>query len=80
MNKIATLLVLGSLIFGSAGCSMCSHPFDYSYAAHDEAHNYGHRAGSAFSPVSTSTVHHGSMRDSDMNGESVLESVEYYED
>ncbi|MEX1041692.1 MAG: hypothetical protein WDZ51_13720 [Pirellulaceae bacterium] len=77
MNKIATLLVLGSLILGSAGCSMCSHPFDYSYAAHDEAHNYGHRAGSAFSPVSTTTVHDESVLESDMNGESVLESVEY---
>lgn len=35
---------------------MCAHPFDYTYAAHDEAQLSGHRAGSAMAPYSTTSV------------------------
>ncbi|QDU76958.1 hypothetical protein Pan97_40170 [Bremerella volcania] len=55
MKKLLTLLAC-VVLMSNVGCTMCSHPFDYSYAAYDEAQMSGHRAGSAFSPYSSESV------------------------
>lgn len=55
MKKLLTLLA-AAVLMANAGCTMCSHPFDYSYAAYDEAQMSGHRAGSAFSPYASESV------------------------
>lgn len=52
MKKLLPLLLAASSISAAMGCTMCAHPFDDCYAVYDESHAYGHRAGSAFSPVS----------------------------
>ncbi|PQO26538.1 hypothetical protein [Blastopirellula marina] len=52
MKKLLALLLAASSISAAVGCTMCAHPFDDCYAVYDESHAYGHRAGSAFSPVS----------------------------
>ncbi|MCC9609358.1 hypothetical protein LOC68_05620 [Blastopirellula sp. JC732] len=78
MKKLLAILLAATTISAGLGCTMCAHPNDYCYAVYDEAHAYGHRAGSAFSPVSYS---------SGETTESVLETVdtdavydeEYYE-
>jgi len=51
------------------GCSVCSHPFDYSYAAYDDAQMYGERAGSAFAP---------GYEGANITGMTVEEDVAYY--
>ena len=51
LTAVATLMLLANV-----GCTMCSHPFDYEYAAFDEAQLSGHRAGSAFAPHSTQSI------------------------
>ena len=55
MKKLLCLTTL-LMAAGSMGCSMCSHPFDYSYAAFDEAQLHGQRAGSALAPTSSHSV------------------------
>ncbi|MBA2115611.1 hypothetical protein [Bremerella alba] len=55
MKKLLTLLASLALMT-NVGCSMCSHPFDYSYAAYDDAQMSGHRAGSAFSPYTSESI------------------------
>ncbi|TWT30110.1 hypothetical protein [Blastopirellula retiformator] len=74
MKKLLALLLASMTISAGLGCTMCSHPNDYCYAVYDEAHAYGHRAGSAFSPVSYS---------SEDTSQTVLETVEsepYYDE
>lgn len=54
--KTPLCLLASILLAGSLGCTMCAHPFDYSYAAYDEAQMSGHRAGSAMAPYTTTSV------------------------
>lgn len=75
MKKLLTLLA-GVVLLSNVGCTMCSHPFDYSYAAHDEAQMSGHRAGSAFSPYASESV----VTQSAPAEEIVEEEVIYYDE
>ncbi|MHC2070384.1 hypothetical protein ACYFX5_23160 [Bremerella sp. T1] len=78
MKKLLTLLASISLL-ANVGCSMCSHPFDYNYAAYDEAQMSGHRAGSAFAPYSTQSVITESAP-VEVEGEVIEEEVIYYDE
>jgi len=55
---------------------MCSHPFDYSYAAYDEAQMHGHRAGSSLAAYSSESV----LTASGYEGESIVEEEVVYHD
>ncbi|WDI40458.1 hypothetical protein [Bremerella sp. P1] len=75
MKKLLTLLA-SVVLMANVGCTMCSHPFDYSYAAYDEAQASGHRAGSAFSPYSSESV----VTETVPSEEIVEEEVVYYDE
>ena len=80
--KTSLYLIATVMLSSSLGCSMCSHPFDYSYAAFDEAQMSGHRAGSAFAPYSSNihTVIDGAgPTEADGEIESMEEEVIYYD-
>ncbi|MGY8767983.1 MAG: hypothetical protein ACKVH8_06045 [Pirellulales bacterium] len=68
MNKIITIIGLLALLPAAVGCTMCAHPFDYSYAAFDANQSNGHRAGSAFAP-----------QNEEQKASSVLETVQINE-
>ncbi len=76
MKKLLSLLACVPLM-ANVGCSMCSHPFDYSYAAYDEAQMSGHRAGSAFSPYSSQSI---VTESAPVTEEIVEEEVIYYDE
>ncbi|MFN3151840.1 hypothetical protein [Bremerella sp.] len=75
MKKLLTLLA-SLVLMANVGCTMCSHPFDYSYAAYDEAQMSGHRAGSAFSPYSSESV----ITESAPTEQVIEEEVIYYDE
>ena len=75
MKKLLTLLA-STVLMTNVGCTMCSHPFDYSYAAYDEAQSSGHRAGSAFSPYQSTSV----ISETAPAEEIVEEEVVYYDE
>lgn len=75
MKKLLTLLA-GAVLMANVGCTMCSHPFDYSYAAYDEAQMSGHRAGSAFSPYSSESIVTQAAPDEEI----IEEEVMYYDE
>lgn len=75
MKKLLTLLA-SLVLMANVGCTMCSHPFDYSYAAYDEAQMSGHRAGSAFSPYSSESV----ITESAPAEQVIEEEVIYYDE
>lgn len=75
MKKLLTLLA-SLVLITNVGCTMCSHPFDYSYAAYDEAQMSGHRAGSAFSPYSSESV----ITESAPTEQVIEEEVIYYDE
>ncbi|GAA4440373.1 hypothetical protein [Bremerella cremea] len=70
LSVVATLMLLANV-----GCTMCSHPFDYEYAAFDEAQLSGQRAGSAFAPYSSQSV----VTEVGPTEAAIEEEVMYYE-
>jgi len=79
MKKLLTLMASLALMT-NLGCAMCSHPFDYSYAAYDEAQMSGHRAGSAFSPYTSESVVTETIPSEQAMEEVVEEEVIYYDE
>ena len=79
--KTPLYLLAAVLLAGSLGCTMCAHPFDYSYAAYDEAQMSGHRAGSALAPYATTSVMSEPMPTppAPPMAEGISEEVLYYE-
>ncbi|MEW4561017.1 hypothetical protein AB1K70_00720 [Bremerella sp. JC770] len=75
MKKLLTLLAT-LVLTANVGCTMCSHPFDYSYAAYDDAQMSGHRAGSAFSPYTTQSV----VTETVPSEQVIEEEVVYYDE
>lgn len=53
--KTTLYLIAMFLLAGNLGCAMCSHPYDYTYAAYDDAQLSGQRAGSAWAPHSSTS-------------------------
>ncbi|MFI4876185.1 MAG: hypothetical protein ACIALR_12630 [Blastopirellula sp. JB062] len=77
MKKLLAVLLGASTICTGLGCTMCAHPADYCYAVYDESHAYGHRAGSAFSPVSYGSGESTTVLET-VNSEVIVDE-EYYE-
>ncbi|WP_147274182.1 hypothetical protein [Bremerella cremea] len=78
--KTFLYLIASFMLTSSLGCAMCSHPYDYTYAAFDEAQLSGQRAGSAFAPYSSHTViSEGVPVESIDEGEILEEEVMYYD-
>ncbi|WP_146118560.1 hypothetical protein [Blastopirellula marina] len=80
--KTSLYLIASVMLVSSLGCSMCSHPFDYNYAAFDEAQMSGQRAGSAFAPYSSSShtvVSEPVPAEPAGEGEMLEEEVMYYD-
>ncbi|UUO05308.1 hypothetical protein M4951_18230 [Blastopirellula sp. J2-11] len=78
MKKLLAILMAASSISAGFGCTMCAHPNDYCYAVYDESHAYGHRAGSAFSPVSYSSSSETTTVLETVDSELMIDD-EYYE-
>lgn len=78
--KTTLYLIATVMLAGNLGCAMCSHPYDYTYAAYDEAQLSGHRAGSAFAPYTTHTVMNEATPIETEIESSVMEEEVYYYD
>ncbi|MBI1246759.1 hypothetical protein GC197_02810 [bacterium] len=79
MKKLLFVFAMLSLTV-HAGCAMCCHPFDYNYAAFDEAQLSGSRAGSAWAPYSTQSVITEEAPSEEILEEPSEEEVLYYDE
>lgn len=79
--KTSLYLIASVMLAGNLGCAMCSHPYDYTYAAYDEAQLSGHRAGSALAPYTTThtVINEATPIETEIEGSVLEDEVYYYE-
>jgi len=74
--KLLSFALIAVALCLNVGCTMCSHPFDYSYAAFDEAQTQGHRAGSSLAGYSSESI----LTSGGYHEETIIEEEVVYHD